>query len=148
MSDSLGFLISDVSRLMRRRFDERAKLIGATRPQWRTLAMLSRHEGINQGGLADLLEIEPITLCRMIDRLEEAGKVERRRDPDDRRAWRIYLTEKARPIIEQLRILADELIDEAMDGIGDDRRALLAESLQAMRANLGQTPSKDEAAHG
>jgi DNA-binding MarR family transcriptional regulator len=92
MSDSLGFLISDVSRLMRRRFDERARLIGVTRAQWRTLTTLSRHEGINQGGMADLLEVEPITLCRMIDRLEEANLVERRRDPGDRRAWLIFLT--------------------------------------------------------
>ncbi|MBM3929434.1 MAG: MarR family transcriptional regulator, partial [Sphingomonadales bacterium] len=62
ISDSLGFLISDVSRLMRRRFDERARLVGATRAQWKTLVTLSRNEGINQGGLADLLEVEPITL--------------------------------------------------------------------------------------
>jgi hypothetical protein len=81
MSDSIGFLISDVSRLMRRRFDERARTIGVTRPQWRALTALSRHEGINQGQLADLLEVEPITLCRMVDRLEDAGHVERRRDP-------------------------------------------------------------------
>ena len=148
MSDSLGFLISDVSRLMRKRFDERAKLIGATRPQWRTLAMLSRNEGIHQGALADLLEIEPITLCRMIDRLEEAGKVERRRDPEDRRAWRIYLTEKARPVIDKLRAIADELIDEAMDGIDPAHRTLLGDALQTMRANLGNPQNKDEAAHG
>jgi DNA-binding MarR family transcriptional regulator len=148
MEDSLGFLISDISRLMRKRFDERARLIGATRPQWRTLAMLSRHEGINQGGLADLLEIEPITLCRMIDRLEEVGKVERRRDPDDRRAWRIYLTDKARPILEQLRVIGDELMAEALGGIDDTARAALSAHLNLMRANLGPTQNKDEAASG
>ena len=98
MSDSLGFLISDVSRLMRRRFDERARQLGATRAQWRTLTMLSRNEGLNQGALADLLEVEPITLCRMIDRLEESGLVERRRDPADRRAWQLFLTEKSQAV--------------------------------------------------
>ena len=84
MKDSIGFLISDVSRLLRRRFDERARLIGVTRPQWRALTALSRQEGMQQGALAELLEVEPITLCRMVDRLEEAGLVERRRDPADR----------------------------------------------------------------
>lgn len=148
MEDSLGFLISDISRLMRKRFDERARLIGATRPQWRTLAMLSRNEGINQGGLADLLEIEPITLCRMIDRLEEVGKVERRRDPDDRRAWRIYLTDKARPMLDQLRAIADELMAEALTGIDDPGRAAMTAQLNIMRANLGLAQHKDEAASG
>ena len=148
MSDSLGFMISDISRLMRKRFDERARLIGATRPQWRTIAMLSRNEGINQGGLAELLEIEPITLCRMIDRLEEAGKVERRRDPDDRRAWRIYLTPKARPVIEQLRAIADDMISEALEGIDEAQRVQLTQSLEAIRANLLPPTDDKEAASG
>ena len=101
MHDGTGFLISDVSRLMRRRFDERARAIGVTRAQWRALTALSRHEGINQGGLADLLEVEPITLCRMIDRLEEVGHVERRRAPADRRAGHLYLTAPSRPLLRK-----------------------------------------------
>jgi DNA-binding MarR family transcriptional regulator len=148
MSDTLGFLISDVSRLMRRRFDERARLIGVTRAQWRTLTTLSRHEGINQGRLAELLEVEPITSCRMIDRLEEAGLVERRRDPGDRRAWLIFLTDKARPIIDQLRALADELFEQALVGIDDVTRDRLFGSLQTIRANLHTPDESDEAAHG
>ena len=147
MSDSLGFLISDVSRLMRRRFDARARLIGVTRAQWRTLTILSRHEGVNQGGLADLLEVEPITLCRMIDRLEEAGLVERRRDPADRRAWRIFLTDKARPIIEQLRALGEELFVDALVGIDDATRDAMFATLNAIRANLS-TDEPHEAANG
>ena len=83
--------------------------------------MLSRNEGINQGGLAELLEVEPITLCRMIDRLEEAGLVERRRDPGDRRAWQIYLTEQAGPVLEKVRAIADDLFESALDGISARR---------------------------
>jgi DNA-binding MarR family transcriptional regulator len=148
MSDTLGFLISDVSRLMRRRFDERARLIGVTRAQWRTLTMLSRHEGINQGGLADLLEVEPITLCRMIDRLEEAGLVERRRDPADRRAWLIFLTAKAHPLLSQLRGLADGMIENALSGLDEAKRAQLSETLSVIRANLNTPFESDEAKHG
>ena len=146
MSDNLGFLMADVSRLIRRRFDERARLIGATRAQWRTLVVLSRNEGINQGGLAELLEVEPITLCRMIDRLEEAGLVERRRDPGDRRAWRIHLTAKAGPVLEKVRAIADALFEDVLDGIpGPDRDRLFA-SLERMRENLLAEPQ--EARHG
>jgi DNA-binding MarR family transcriptional regulator len=147
MSDSLGFLISDVSRLMRRRFDERARLIGVTRAQWRTLTTLSRHEGINQGAIADLLEVEPITLCRMIDRLEEAGLVERRRDPGDRRAWLLFLTDKAKPIIDELHTLANDLFVYALDGVDDAARSATIATLNAIRANLS-TQEPNEAAHG
>jgi len=148
VSDTLGFLISDVSRLMRRRFDERARLIGVTRTQWRTLTTLSRHEGLNQGSLAELLEVEPITLCRMIDRLEEAGLVERRRDPADRRAWLIYLTAKAGPILTQLRGLADSMIEHALDGIADDERTQIFATLGRIRNNLNDNPEDKEASHG
>lgn len=146
MTDNLGFLLADVSRLIRRRFDERARLIGATRAQWRTLVVLSRNEGINQGGLADLLEVEPITLCRMIDRLEESGLVERRRDPADRRAWRIFLTAKAGPVLQKVRAIADTLFEDVLDGIDQPGRDQLFASLQRMRENLFSEP--DEAAHG
>jgi len=148
MSDSLGFLISDVSRLMRRRFDERARLIGVTRAQWRTLTTLARHEGVNQGGLAELLEVEPITLCRMIDRLEEAGLVERRRDPADRRAWLIFLTAKAHPLLTQLRGLADGMIEDALSGLDNAKRTELTQTLGAIRANLNTQFESDEAGHG
>lgn len=148
MSDSLGFLIGDVARLMRRRFDERARAVGVTRAQWQTLAKLSRVEGINQGGLATLLEVEPITLCRMIDRLEEAGLVERRRDPNDRRAWRIFLTEKARPIIGHIHVLADGLFEDALLGLGTAERSALFDALTRIHTNLNDIPEGEEARHG
>jgi DNA-binding MarR family transcriptional regulator len=150
MSDSLGFLISDVSRLMRRRFDERARQVGATRAQWRTLTLLSRNEGLNQGALAELLEVEPITLCRMIDRLEESGLVERRRDPADRRAWQLFLTDKSKPMLDDLRIMAEDLFEQALIGMSLPARDALNESLSLIRANLISLPAPrtTEAANG
>lgn len=147
MTDSLGFLISDVSRLLRKRFDERARLIGVTRQQWRTLSVLKRHEGSNQGMLAELLEVEPITLGRMIDRLEEAGWVERRRDPGDRRVWRIHLTDAAQPILLQLKGIADSLFVDAAEGISVEDQAKLHALLEQLRDNLNPDQS-NEAANG
>ncbi|MFM6933046.1 MAG: MarR family winged helix-turn-helix transcriptional regulator, partial [Novosphingobium sp.] len=93
--ENIAMLMAQVSRLMRRTFDEKARLLGMTRPQWQVVSILSVNEGINQGGLAELLEVEPITLGRMVDRLQDAALVERRPDPSDRRAWRLFLTDKA-----------------------------------------------------
>jgi len=148
MSDGLGFLVSDVSRLMHKRFDERARSVGATRAQWKTLVTLARNEGMNQGSLAELLEVEPITLCRMIDRLEESGLVERRRDPADRRAWLIYLTQAAQPVIAKLRTYADDMSDAALDGLDAAERDALTASLERIRDNLSAPNFRNETAHG
>ncbi len=148
MTENLGFLMNDVSRLMRRRFDERARTSGATGAQWRTLKILQRSEGLNQGQLAELLEVEPITACRMIDRLEEAGLVERRRDPADRRAWRIFLTEKARPVLDDLHVIASGMIEGALQGLSARQRDDLIASLNAIRENVTQTHEGKEAANG
>jgi DNA-binding MarR family transcriptional regulator len=147
MSDSIGFLISDVSRLLRRRFDERARTLGATRTQWKALLHVSRNEGLNQGALAELLEVEPITLTRMVDRLEEAGLIERRRDPADRRAWRLHLTDKARPVIDRMHVVAGELADQALADIDADELSRLTATLERIRANL-HAPVFKEAANG
>lgn len=138
MEENVGSLLSDVARLMRRAFDERARALGMTRPQWQVLTLLRRHEGINQGGLADLLEVEPITLCRMVDRLQEAELVERRRDPADRRAWRLFLSEKAVALLEELRPLSAEMLDAALEGISEDERAILLSALDRVRQNLSR----------
>ncbi|HWK36140.1 MarR family transcriptional regulator, partial [Sphingomonas sp.] len=148
MSDSLGFLLGDVSRLMRKRFDDRARRLGSSRAQWKTLFTLSRHEGITQGRLAELLEIEPISLCRMIDRLEESGLVERRRDPGDRRAWNIYLTDAADPVLTQLRDVADELMETTLLGFDAKARDALIASLEMIHGNLTNTDPSEETAHG
>jgi DNA-binding MarR family transcriptional regulator len=140
--------MSDVSRLMRRRFDERARKSGATGTQWRTLKILERREGINQGTLAEMLEVEPISACRMIDRLEESGLVERRRDPGDRRAWRIFLTDKARPILDELHVVASGMIEELLHGLSPAEIETLLHSLNTMRSNFTVANENDEAANG
>ena len=111
---SFGFLVHDVARLFGRRFDHNGRRLGLTRAQCRTLAYIARNEGINQAGLADLLEIRPMTLVRQIDRMEEAGWIERRPDPADRRARRLFLTGKARPILGRIMDVATETRDEAL----------------------------------
>ncbi len=148
MTETLGFLITDVTRQMRKRFDERARTSGATGTQWRTLKLLERREGINQGQLAELLEVEPITACRMIDRLEEAGLVERRRDPADRRAWLIFLTPKARPVLEELHVVAEGMIANLLHGLGPEQVDALIHALNTMRVNLSADPETQEAANG
>jgi DNA-binding MarR family transcriptional regulator len=138
MDDNIGSMIAQVARLMRRSFDERARSIGVTRPQWQVLTLLARHEGINQGGLAELLEVEPITLGRMIDRLQEAAIVERRPDPADRRAWRLFLTDKGNQLIDHMRPLALETLETALDGVDPAHRDEMLVALDRMRGNLSR----------
>ncbi|MFM8500023.1 MAG: MarR family winged helix-turn-helix transcriptional regulator [Chakrabartia sp.] len=147
-TDNLGALIADVSHLLRRAFDERARHIGLSRPQWRVLTMLRRHEGINQGGLAELVEVEPITLCRMVDRLQEADLVERRADPTDRRAWRLFLTARASALLDEMRPVALGLFDEAMLGLSASEREGLIHALARVRTNLSRRAPQEVMAHG
>ena len=144
MSEPLGFLLSDAARLLRRRFDQHARALGVTRSQWQVLFALSRNEGTNQGALADHLEVEAITLCRMIDRLEEGGLVERRADPADRRAWRLHLTDRARPLLEQMHGVGAQVLDEALAGLDGAARDALAAALEQIRSNLSQKPAADD----
>jgi DNA-binding MarR family transcriptional regulator len=140
MEENPGSRLADVSRLMRRSFDARARGIGVTRPQWQVLTALRRHEGINQGKLADLLDVEPITVCRMVDRLQEADLVERRTDPADRRSWRLFLTPKAHELLGHLRPLADEMLEEAFEGVEEADRVRLMATLDRIRQNLTRRP--------
>ena len=144
----LGSVISDVSRLLRRSFDARARGIGVTRPQWQVLTTLARNEGVNQGRLAELLDVEPITVCRMVDRLQDGDLVERRADPADRRSWRLFLTAKAQALLAELRPLAEAMLEEALDGIDEADRALLRDTLERMRANLTRRPAEPLVSHG
>ena len=133
---SLGFLLGDVSRLIRKRFDTRAIELGLTRAQWRVLAQLRRREGINQSMLADILEIEPITLVRHIDRLVAKELVERRADPNDRRAWKLFLKDEVQPALDRLRALSEQTRNEALAGIAPEQREQFIDNLMIMKANL------------
>jgi DNA-binding MarR family transcriptional regulator len=143
MDENIGTMLAQVSRLLRRSFDERARGIGVTRPQWQVLSLLNFHGGINQGGLAELLEVEPITLGRMIDRLQEAQLVERRPDPADRRAWRLFLTDKGHKLLDELRPFAHETYEIALEGVSEEDRAALMTALGRMRANLSRRQPLD-----
>ncbi len=136
MSDGLGVLITDSARLLRRRFDERARVLGVSRAQWQVLFALSRNEGINQVGLAEALDVETITVGRMVDRLADADLVERRADPTDRRAWLLFLTPRAHPILAELRLIAEAVMTETLDGLGAEGEAALSDLLTRVRANL------------
>jgi MarR family transcriptional regulator for hemolysin len=141
---SFGFLLNDIARLLRKRYEQRARpLLGLTRAQWQVLAHLQRHEGINQSGLAEILEIEPITIARLLDRMEEAGLVERRADPADRRARRLFLTERAKPMLEGGRLLGDEVRGEAFAGFDAGERESLIDMLLRVRGNLSEKRGDD-----
>jgi DNA-binding MarR family transcriptional regulator len=148
MEENLASILADTARLMRRDFDSRARDIGVTRPQWRVLTILRRYEGVNQGGLAELLEVEPITVCRMVDRLQEAGLVERRPDPADRRSWRLHLTRRAEGLLEQLRPHGQAMLDQAFEGVGEAEQAALRAALDRVRQNLARSQAERLAANG
>jgi len=131
----------DVSHLLRRNFNRRVQTLGLTQAQWRAIAHLSRNEGINQTTLAETLEVQPITLARLIDRMEAAGWIERRPNPKDRRAVRLYLTAKAQPILSTMWDLAAETRAEAMAGLSDDRRKMMINTLRHMKQSLLEAES-------
>lgn len=135
--DNYAFEIVETARLIKREANKRAAVLGATKAQWRVLARLSRAgDGVRQIELAEALDVEPITLCRMIDRLEEAGLVERRRDAHDRRAWRLYLTAAAGPLLVKLERMGAALNNDMMAGVSDEERAALLRTLARIRQNF------------
>jgi DNA-binding MarR family transcriptional regulator len=133
---SIGFLISDVSRLLRRVYDRRVEPLGLTRAQWRVLVHLYRREGVSQTALAQILEIEKPTLGKLIDRLERKGWVERRIEDRDQRARRLVITDQARSMIDQMEALAEAVHADALDGVTDDETVRLHHTLLAVKANL------------
>jgi len=133
---NFGFLVHDVARLMRVAYDRRARELGLTRSQWWVLNNLFRNQGITQSELADILEIEKASLGRLLDRLEVKGWVERRADPADRRAKRLYLTGQVQALIRRLRGLAAELRGDALDGLDEPARERFVDTLLVIKANL------------
>ncbi len=139
----LILLIHEAAHLMRNRYDAAARTIGTTSQQWRTLTSIARcHEPPTQAELAERLDVERITLCRMIDRLADAGLVERRADPRDRRVWRIHLLPPAEPVLEHFGGLAAEVEREILSALDPAERAALRSSLERLRASLRKQDSE------
>lgn len=132
----LAFTINDVARLLRTYADQKAAQYGMSRAKWAVLARLDRFEGLKQTELADMLDLQPISLTRLLDSLCANGLIERRADPDDRRAKRLFLTPAARPLLDRLGDLAEELMGTALAGLDQrDSKALLAQ-LSTIKDNL------------
>lgn len=133
---TFGFLLYDTARLLRRDFDRRARCVDLTRAKWSVLAHLSRHQGIRQAGLAEILDLSPITLTRHLDHLEQEGLVQRRVDPSDRRAYQLFLTPAAGPVLETLRGLAELARAQALAGLSAAEQEELMRLLHKVRGNL------------
>jgi DNA-binding MarR family transcriptional regulator len=136
--ETIPFEIAETAHALRKAFDRVAVGLGVTRAQWKVLFRLTRQPGLRQVELADMLDIEPITLCRIVDRLEEADLVERARDPEDRRAWRLHVTAKAEPLVEKLRAIADAMTAEAFAGIDPKDIETTRRVLARARENAGR----------
>jgi len=132
----IAFNLMDVARMMRTYADQRARQFGISRAQWTVLVRLDRFEGLKQSELAEVLELQPISLTRLLDRLAENGLIERRPDPKDRRANRLYLTPAARPLLDKLAKLSIEIMDQVLDGFDDDANERLLNALTSMKDNL------------
>jgi DNA-binding MarR family transcriptional regulator len=133
---SLGMLLSDATRLLRRRFEQESRDIPMTSAQLHIIARLIRNEGIGQAALAALLDIEPMTVSRHVDRMQAAGLVERRPDPRDRRARRLHTTEKSRALLAPMRERAAAIYEQALAGLSEEARAGLHAGLETIIANL------------
>ena len=131
-----AFIINDVARLLRTYADHKAAQFGMTRAQWAVLVRLDRSEGLNQSGLAEMLDLQPITLTRLLDKLCDSGLIERRPDPDDRRAKRLFLTSAARPLLEQLGSLGENTMAGALAGVAPGSVEQMVSQLATVKENL------------
>jgi MarR family transcriptional regulator, transcriptional regulator for hemolysin len=147
MSDGkeLAFTINDVARLLRTHADQKAAQFGMTRAKWAVLARLDRFEGLKQNELAEMLDLQPISLTRLLDRLSNNGLIERRADPDDRRAKRLFLTPAARPLLACLSDLGEELMQTALAGLSASETDFLLSRLYIVKENLRQAVQRKQA---
>ena len=135
-SREFAFLVNDVARLLKTCADHVARPHGMTRAQWSVMARLERFEGLKQSERADMLDLQPITVTRLIDRLCDSGLIERRADPHDRRAKRLFLTPAARPMLDTLWALGGELLPQVLEGVDDAALARTVAELGTIRDNL------------
>jgi MarR family transcriptional regulator for hemolysin len=140
LSRQLGFLLKDTSRRYTRRFEERAQALSLTLPQCRALLHLENNEGVSQKRLSELTELDPMTLVRILDRMEADGWVQRRFDPADRRAHTLWLTPRAKPVLDHIAQLIAETRAEALQGLSSEERSKLLELLERLHTNLSSLP--------
>jgi len=145
--ETLPFEIGETAHALRKAFDRRAVGLGVPRAQWKALFRLEREPGLRQIELADMLDIEPITLSRIVDRLEESGLVERLADPSDRRAWRLHVTARAQPLIAKLHAIADEMIADAFAGIDPKDIEITRAVLARARENASRAAQMNRASN-
>jgi MarR family transcriptional regulator, transcriptional regulator for hemolysin len=131
-----AFILNDVARLLRTYADYRAAQFGMTRAQWAVLVRVDRSEGLNQSELAEGLDLQPITLTRLLDKLCDSGLIERRPDPSDRRAKRLFLTPAARPLLKQLSVLGEETMAAALEGVSHESIEQMVSQLAIAKENL------------
>jgi MarR family transcriptional regulator, transcriptional regulator for hemolysin len=131
-----GFILNDVARLLRTYADHKAAQFGMTRAQWAVLVRLDRFEGLNQSELAEMLDLQPITLTRLLDKLSDSGLIERRPDPDDRRAKRLFLTAAARPLMKELGVLGEETMANVLEGVTPQNIERMIAQLAVVKENL------------
>ena len=147
-----AFTIMDVARLMKTYADQRARQFGVSRAQWAVLIRIERNEGLKQSELADMLDLQPITLTRLLDRLADHGLIERRADPNDRRANRLYLRPAAKPVLDRLAILGADLMETVLDGLTSASIERMLKELGAVKDNLrtaiANNTNQQQAANG
>lgn len=136
MEPNIGYLLNDTSRLLRRAFDERMRALGLTAPQARLLLALEKLPDNNQAFYAERLEVEPITLTRLVDRMEEADWIERMPDPSDRRARILHLTGKSHDIVSKVRGRVEGLVEDLSQGLSNAERGELKRLLTLVSENL------------
>ena len=148
----IAFTIMDVARMLKTYADQRARRFGISRAQWGVLVRLDRSEGLKQSELADILDLQPISLTRLLDRLAENGLIERRADPNDRRANRLFLTPAARPLLEQLAELGNDMMATVLDGLDAKTVERMLRDLGLVKANLraaiARNSTQQQAANG
>src|SRR5215469_9103381 len=136
LNRELAFSINDVARMLRTYADYKAGQFGITRAQWVVLVRLDRFEGLKQNELADMLDLQPITLTRLLDKLSDNGLIERRPDPSDRRAKRLFLTPAARPLLKRLAQLGEETMSSTLAGIDRESVEQMVSQLAVAKENL------------
>lgn len=143
-----GFLLKDVSRRYTTRFEQHAEAMSLTLTQCKALVQLERNEGVSQARLAELTDVEPMTMVRILDRMEADQIIERRLDPNDRRARQLYLTDKAHPLLEEIWRIAAVTRSEVFAGVGKGEREAFMRTLEQIHHNAVALDTSAPASQG